>query len=421
MQLLVATTLLLALGDLPHVRVGIADGDIRGADHRALQAAIDYVANLGGGTVEILPGRYQMRNSLTLRSRVHVVGAGEKTVLAMCAGLRHTLAKDLKQGEREVHLNGIDGLLLGDGIHLQDSAGHGFEVTTATLVRRTGPRSFLLSQPAESDYLVERGAALRLSFPVVGGWSIRDASIRNVAIEGNWKLPGSENLGGCRGGGVYLCDCQQVIVEDCIVRHINGDAISWQKNCSQIRVEGCLTEHNFNVGLHPGSGSHHCVVRNNIIRDNGYVGLFVCVGVTTHQFEKNTITNNAGCGISIGHSDTDNQFRFNVVANNAEMAVLFRRDSLEFGAHRNLFEKNEFLDNLGPRPKKSNSRPSSAGKASIVIEGRHEGLIFRDNRIEFSQPFAGSVVLHDDSTPGLIVENNHLKNVSEQKRKFEAK
>src|SRR5262245_16260775 len=34
------------------VSVGVREGDIRGADNRALQAAVDYVANLGGGVVE---------------------------------------------------------------------------------------------------------------------------------------------------------------------------------------------------------------------------------------------------------------------------------------------------------------------------------------------------------------------------------
>src|SRR3569623_1814102 len=42
--------------DLPHVRVGIKDGDLTGADNRALQAAVDYVANFGGGVVEIGEG-----------------------------------------------------------------------------------------------------------------------------------------------------------------------------------------------------------------------------------------------------------------------------------------------------------------------------------------------------------------------------
>ncbi len=63
------------------IRVGQHDADIIGKDHRALQAAVDYVGQLGGGVVEIGPGVYQMGDSLHLRSRVTVRGAGEQTVL----------------------------------------------------------------------------------------------------------------------------------------------------------------------------------------------------------------------------------------------------------------------------------------------------------------------------------------------------
>ena len=39
----------------PDVRVGIDGGDFQGADQRALQAAVDHVAGLGGGTVCVGP------------------------------------------------------------------------------------------------------------------------------------------------------------------------------------------------------------------------------------------------------------------------------------------------------------------------------------------------------------------------------
>jgi hypothetical protein len=44
------------------VRVGIGDGEIRGSSEVAIQGAIDLVARRGGGTVEILPGTYRLRN-----------------------------------------------------------------------------------------------------------------------------------------------------------------------------------------------------------------------------------------------------------------------------------------------------------------------------------------------------------------------
>ena len=57
--------------DRARITVGVRDGDIIGADNRALQAAVDYVASLGGGIVEIGPGEYLMRDSLHLRSTRH--------------------------------------------------------------------------------------------------------------------------------------------------------------------------------------------------------------------------------------------------------------------------------------------------------------------------------------------------------------
>src|SRR5437868_1205574 len=56
------------------VTVGLHDAAITGADNRALQAAVDYVASLGGGVVEIGAGTYLMRDSLHLRPNVTVQG-----------------------------------------------------------------------------------------------------------------------------------------------------------------------------------------------------------------------------------------------------------------------------------------------------------------------------------------------------------
>src|SRR5256885_10415784 len=77
-----------AMTDLPKVRVGQSDADVLGRDNRALQAAVDYIANLGGGVVEIGAGEYAMRDSLHLRSHVTVRGTPGKTILRKSAGAR---------------------------------------------------------------------------------------------------------------------------------------------------------------------------------------------------------------------------------------------------------------------------------------------------------------------------------------------
>src|SRR5262245_46786224 len=156
------------------VRVGIDSGDLRGADQRALQAAVDYVAGLGGGTVHIGPGRYEMRNALTLRDNVRVVGVPGKTVLAACDGLSTRLAADGDCNQREITVADPSHLRVGDGIAVSDKkAGGGFGVTTATLTAKVGPNVFRISRPLYFDYMMANQAEARLAFPVVGGWQVK--------------------------------------------------------------------------------------------------------------------------------------------------------------------------------------------------------------------------------------------------------
>ena len=61
--------------------VGPEDTDLTGTDDKVLQAGLDYLHRLGGGTLEIRAGQYTMRNALYLRPGVALRGAGKATVL----------------------------------------------------------------------------------------------------------------------------------------------------------------------------------------------------------------------------------------------------------------------------------------------------------------------------------------------------
>ncbi|MBP9226309.1 MAG: hypothetical protein KBF76_20750, partial [Verrucomicrobiales bacterium] len=63
------------------VTVGHEGGDINGTGHIALQAAVDYVAGKGGGTVRILPGIYRLRNAVYLQSGIRLIGSRADTIL----------------------------------------------------------------------------------------------------------------------------------------------------------------------------------------------------------------------------------------------------------------------------------------------------------------------------------------------------
>jgi parallel beta-helix repeat protein len=366
------------------IRVGIDDGDIRGSDHRALQAAVDYVAGLGGGEVRIGPGRYVLRNALKLRDGVRIVGTPDETVLAACDGFSSRLTADGDANERQISVADPAQFRVGDGVAVQDRNAGGFEVTTATLTAQTGPNTFKISAPLYLDYMVSNKATANLSFPVVGGWNIKNATIEGVTIDGNREK--SQPLNGCRGAGIYLFECEDVVIRNCTVRNYRGDGISFQVS-KHVTVEDCLSESNEGLGIHPGSGSQHPIVRCNRSLGNTSDGLFVCWRVKHGLFEQNEIRGNRRAGISIGHKDTDNLFRNNTVIGNFAAGVLFRRESEAMGAHRNVFESNRILDNGN-----GNSDGRDGARAAVVIEGPHHDLVFRDNTIGNSKSGAGPAV-----------------------------
>ena len=113
------------------VTVGIDSGDIRGNNNKTLQAAVEYVSALGGGTVRIGPGKYLMRNALTLRDNVHVIGTPGKTILSPVDGIRVKLATDGDCNQRELTLTNASGFKVGDRVIVSCARYPAYFLTTA--------------------------------------------------------------------------------------------------------------------------------------------------------------------------------------------------------------------------------------------------------------------------------------------------
>jgi hypothetical protein len=169
----------------PEIRVGIDQGDLRGDDQHALQAAVDHIAGLGGGTVRIGPGRYLMRNALTLRDHVRIVGEPGKTILVACTSTETRLTCDGDCNERQISVEDTSGFRVGDGVAIRDDqSATGFGVTTATLTGPVDAHTFRISAPLYLDYLVSKKARAGLAFPVVGGWNVQDVTVEGLTIDG---------------------------------------------------------------------------------------------------------------------------------------------------------------------------------------------------------------------------------------------
>ncbi|MHC4694512.1 MAG: right-handed parallel beta-helix repeat-containing protein, partial [Planctomycetota bacterium] len=313
-----------AMKELPRITVGNKNADLIGSDNRVLQAAVDYIAGLGGGVVEIGEGEFIMYDSLHMRSNVTVRGNKGKTVLRKADGVVSALVLDGDFGEQQFTVENPAGFSVGYGVAILDDRSGGFHTTVARITGSKGS-TFSIDNPLMADCMVHNKARAATVFPVVSAYNVEGVRIENLVIHGNKKS--NVHLNGCRGAGIFLYRAFGTVIKGCLVRNYNGDGISFQQS-NDVTVDDCICEDNASLGLHPGSGSQRPLIRKCIARRNGTDGLFLCWRVRHGLFEDNLLESNGRFGISIGHKDSDNLLRCNIVRSNNRDGVFFRNESL---------------------------------------------------------------------------------------------
>lgn len=359
--------------DLPRITVGQANADITGTDNRALQAAVEYIAALGGGTVEIGPGTYVMRDSLHLRPNVTVRGTKDQTVLRKADAVSSPMVRDGDFGEEQATVKDGAGFDVGCGVAVWDKNSGGFHTTVARITGRTG-NTFSFDKPLNADCMAANGATAATVFPVVSGYDLENCRLENLTIDGNKEH--NPSLNGCRGGGIFLYRGFGTVIENCTVQNYHGDGISFQQS-NDVIVRGCVSRNNAGLGLHPGSGSQRPLIEKCTATANGEDGLFLCWRVRHGTFQDNILEGNARYGISIGHKDTDNLLQRNQVRLNEQAGVCFRNESEAMAGHRNRLEQN-VIENNGIKKE----------APGILIRGETNDLTFTGNIIRDTRPAA---------------------------------
>lgn len=348
------------------ITVGPKDADIVGTTVKALQAAVDYVARLGGGTVKVLPGQYRLRNAVYLAAKVRLLGSGEDSVLLKEPSATVKLSADSDWYDQEITLADDAGFQVGDGICLRTKNPHngGQDVLKRTLVARSG-RRFKLDKPLRENFWTVGESRASSLFPILSGEGISDFAIENIALDGNRR--NNDLLDGNYAGCVFLQDCSRAVLRGITARHYNGDGLSWQV-CHDVHVEDCHSHGHSGLGLHPGSGSQRPVIRNNRLEDND-IGLFFCWGVKYGLAEGNRVKN-CRLGVSIGHRDTDNLVIDNDIQQSGQAGVLFRPErGPGFCGHRNRIEQNRITDSGGDTG------------VGIDVQGGTENITLKANQI----------------------------------------
>lgn len=378
---------------LPVVTVGINEGMFRGADHFAIQGAVDYVARHGGGTVQILPGHYILRNAIFLPSFVTLAGSGDQTILEKHASQTVEVTQDCDWYSWSVTVADAAGFAVGDGITLSSrkiDEGKGPQVALFTITGIEGNCLHLDSHTRMNHWLGFE-PKVTSTHSLIDAQKAHNFAIKSLRLTGN--SAGNERLDGNYGGAIFMQECENVQVRDVTIDDWNGDAISWQI-AHDVHVENCTIANMAMLGMHPGSGSQRPVMRNNRISHCHY-GIFWCWGVTHGLAEGNCIEH-CNFGISTGHRDNDNIIRGNRIFHSTESGIHFRPErSAAHTSDRVLIERNTV--------ECSAEFPEATG---ISVTRGAEDTIIRHNTIIIPAAQAAKGIVIDAEAVRTVVEDN---------------
>ncbi len=323
------------------ITVGNHHGDLVGNTNMVIQCAVDKVASLGGGIVNILPGTYRMDDSLHLRSCVTVRGHGEDTILWKPPSISSKVIYYLGYGHYDVSVAEPEKFHIGMGVYVSDDESKGFYGTVATINRKNG-NELGLTRMLNHDISLECNGKVVSVYPIISGYYINDAHIENLLIDGNSQE--NQYLNGCRGGGIFLLQAHDIVMRNVTVKNYNGDGISFQQ-CKNTVVKDSSCIDNAGHGLHPGSGSIGSKIFNTVCSRNARYGIYYCLRVSYSLCEGCTIEKNGSHGISIGHRDTDIIIRNNHIIENQGYGIYFRKDPMSQTGHRTLITENTISGN----------------------------------------------------------------------------
>jgi len=324
--------------------VGQAAGDLRGSDDKVLQAGVDYLHRLGGGTLRILPGVYELQNAIHLRPHITMIGSGEQTILKKRPSVVTALSRDSDGYEYGVEVNDPTGFVPGGGIMLRSSTGPGqwqFDVLRATITAVQG-RVLFLDRLTRENFWLQKNATAATIFPILTAEEVDDVRIEDLVLDGNREH--NERINGNFAGAGFIQSCNRWRFRNVTARNYNGDGFSFQV-CDDVQFENCKAVDNADLGFHPGSGSQRPVFRNCTSTGNSQ-GIFFCWAVSDGLVEGCTLSDNRQYGISIGHRDTDNLVRNCTIERNGEVGIFLRDEGTEFrSGHRNHIENCMIRDN----------------------------------------------------------------------------
>lgn len=321
--------------------VGGDDADITGFNKQSIQYAIDALEETGGCVI-LNPGHYAISSPIRLKSNVHLVGSGDKTVLQRDRGVQTKFVVDADFGELKLSVESTDGFEVGMKIQVSDDPNKGcWNVSTAYITDIVDDVIYI-DKGLIRDYRSDLNGLISNASSVVEVIESENSSISNLVIDGNR----SENYfaDGCNSAGILIYQSKWITVDSVRVKDFNGEGISWQIT-EHITVKNSEISGSGNTGMHPGTGSPFSIIENNDVHHNDRDGLYICWRVYESRVKGNLFHHNGRYGLCTGHKDTDVLFENNHFFENGSDGVHLRGEREANAPHRNTFINNTIENN----------------------------------------------------------------------------
>ena len=324
--------------------VGQNQGDFVGKDDKIIQAGIDYLNRLGGGTLQILPGVYIMKNAVYLHPNITLKGSGENTVLKMAPGFVTPTTRNIDGGEFGIQVKDASGFKPGMGMMLRTTEPAAWQIKTLKVtVTRVDGDMIYFDKIADKDFNLSKQCTAATIFPILTAKNVDNVIVEDIVLDGNKDQ--NEHINGNFSGAVFLHYCDNWTFKNVTAKNYNGDGFSWQ-TCNDIIFDHCKSLDNTDLGFHPGTGAQRPIITNCIASGNSQ-GMYFCWNVTDGFLDNCKFTENTKYGISVGHRDTDNIIQNCLIENNEEVGIIFRKDDNDefFAGNRNLIKNCIVKDN----------------------------------------------------------------------------
>ncbi len=371
--------------------VGGAGADIAEFSNRAIQFAIDAIAE-SGGTVTLNKGIYAIDAPVRMRSNVNLVGSGKGTILKKGTGVQTRFVVDADYGELKLTVENPAGFAIGMKVQVTDQSNNGCWNVSTAYITDIQDHVIYISDGLIRDYRSDQEGLISDASSVIEVIGMENVKISNLTADGNKSA--NYRADGCNSAGIFVFRSKKVDVEHVHVKDFNGEGISWQIT-EHVSIRNSEISGSGNTGLHPGTGSPFSLIENNDIHHSNADGLFICWRAYQSQVKGNKFHHNGRFGICTGHKDTDVTFTENHIYSNGSDGINLRNEREQNAPHRNTFSKN-IIENNG----------TNGGGYGLSINSPARDLILKENKFLCTdQSQKAAIYIYANGSKPMLIDN----------------